>query len=518
MASCASDFEADLCILGSGVAGMLLAERALAGGRQVTMIERGTLMTFEQRLAQRSHLDPLPFNATPPMSPHESPEALYEFAPVYNLGGSTNHFFGNMPRFHPAHFESEPFAGGASRRWPLTYAELEPYYLQAEHRLAVCGHSARVPFPGRFEYPLPPHRLSPMDRACETIFGPEGVMPVPTVRPSRAVENRPACCGSNKCMLCPVDSKGTALNTVYPSIRGRIALHSGLLATEIHCRNGRVERVTTVDAQGGRHCFRAQQFVVACNGIDSCLLIQRSPDVPKHPSLGRYYMDHPDFDLAIYGSGLETRPGYADSAQTGMVTTFFEALADDLPISMLGEIKPAILAGSQGQSGRDVVLDALLGRAIAAGRPAGRTLKVRFAREWHSVVYVRFLVETQPLADNTVSIQRIEASGQAVPLVRLRYPDYMGTCIERVQAFIKKRLPHAEVRHVMNETGVQHWLGATRMGDTAREGCVDRHLRYHDVENLYVLSASTYPSCSSANPTLTLEALALRLGDHLTAA
>jgi choline dehydrogenase-like flavoprotein len=58
-------------------------------------------------------------------------------------------------------------------------------------------------------------------------------------------------------------------------------------------------------------------------------------------------------------------------------------------------------------------------------------------------------------------------------------------------------------------------MGATRMAESPAEGCVDRNLKYHGLDNLYVLSASTFPSCSSANPTLTLSALALRLGDHL---
>ncbi len=60
-----------------------------------------------------------------------------------------------------------------------------------------------------------------------------------------------------------------------------------------------------------------------------------------------------------------------------------------------------------------------------------------------------------------------------------------------------------------------HWLGSTRMADSARDGCVDANLRYHELENLFVLSTSVFPSASSANPTLTLAALALRLGDHL---
>ncbi len=516
MALSASELEADLCILGTGVAGMLLAERAVAHGRQVTMIERGTPMTFQDRLRQKSHADPLPFNTAPPFHPHDGPGGLYQFTPVYNLGGSTNHFFGNMPRFHPSHFTAEAFAGSLDRRWPITYAELEPYYVEAEKRLRISGNSERLPFPGRFEYPLPPHRLSPMDRSCEAIFGAEHVMQVPTVRPSQAVDNRPACCGSNHCMLCPVDSKGTALNTVYPSIRERVTIQTGWLATEIQCRGDRVERVQAVDDEGRQVGIRARQFVVACNGVDSVMLLQRSPGVPKHASLGRYYMDHPDFDLAIFGTGLDARPGYADSAQTGMVTAFFEKVADDLPVSLLGEIKSPILAGNQGTGARDRVVDTLWSRSILSGGQAA--LRARFTDEWRSLVYVRFLVETLPLAENTVAIDHITPTGQAIPRVRIKYPDYFGDCTDRVTAYIRKRLPGADVQHIMNETGVEHWLGAARMAEQPGNGCVDPHLRYHDMDNLFVLSGATFPSCSSANPTITIAALALRLGDRLKAA
>ena len=138
MASLRSERQADLCILGGGIAGMLLAERALAHGRRVLLVERGTAMSFDQRRKQGSHDDPLPFNRSPHRFPHEAPptgprtrwDSQYVFWPVYNLGGCTNIFFGNVPRMHPSHFERDAF-GGASRRWPLSYADLEPYYLQA---------------------------------------------------------------------------------------------------------------------------------------------------------------------------------------------------------------------------------------------------------------------------------------------------------------------------------------------------------------------------------------------------
>jgi choline dehydrogenase-like flavoprotein len=521
MDSLPSERQADLCILGGGIAGMLLAERALEHGRKVLLIERGTAMTFEQRRAQRSHDDPLPFNRSPHKFPHEAPPSgprtrwddEYNFWPVYNLGGCTNIFFGNVPRMHPSHFERDAF-GGASRRWPIAYAALEPYYLQAEKRLAVSGNSDQTPFPGRFDYPLPPHRLSPSDRACEAIFGKGSVTQVPTVRPSRQVGQRPRCCSTNECHLCPIDSKGTALNTVYPAIRERIELQTGWLAVELHYRAGRVTAVTCLDAKGGRHRVHARQFVVACNGVDSCLLLQRSPEVPKLPSLGRHYMDHPVFELAIYDTGLDTRPGYGDSAQTGMLVSFFEQVGADLPVSMLGEIKSSALSLNRGEMTRDVVVKDLLWSAIERRAQRGGAVRQHFTDQWRSALVVWFAVETQPLAGHTVSLERITESGQAIPQIVQRYPAYFGECITRAIDTVRARLPRSTVKHVSTFCGSYHWLGATRMG-SVQDGCVDANLRYHEAENLYILSTSTFPGGSSANPTLTLAALTLRLGDHL---
>ena len=524
MASSGSEPAADLCILGSGIAGMLVAERALAGGRRVLMIERGTPLTFADRLRQNSHDDPLPFNRSPHFSPHE-PQPVgprghgrqYAFFPVYNLGGSTNHFYGNMPRMHPRHFELDAFAGGASRRWPVSYSELEPYYLAAEARLQISGNADRTPFPGRFAYPLPPHRLSPSDRACEAVFGAAHVMQVPTVRPSVPLETRPRCCGSDRCDLCPVDSKGTALNMVFPAIRQRLDLRTGLLVTEVHCSGRRAEAVTAVDPAGRRIRIHAREFVVACNGVDTPMLLQRSPGIPKHASLGRYYMDHPVFHLAVYDTSFDAKPGYADSAQTGMVTTFFERLGEDLPISLLGEIHPSPLAKDAGEANRDVILGDVIRRALDRRHSGDGGLRDRFRRMWGGTLNLWFQIEPQPLPAHAVSIARIDRSGQAIPSITLRYPSYFAACVERVTGFIQSRLPKAEIRHLSTYPGSHHWMGATRMADSADEGCVDRHLRYHGLDNLHVLSASVFPSCSSTNPTLTLAALALRLGDRLAA-
>ena len=338
-------------------------------------------------------------------------------------------------------------------------------------------------------------------------------MAVPTVRPSAPVDGRPQCCASDHCTLCPIDSKGTALNTVYPAIREKVELRSGLLATELHVGGHRVDHVTVVDRDGNRDRVSARHFVIAANGVDSCLLLQRSADVPKHSTLGRCYMDHPSFDLAIYGTELDARPGYGNSAQTGMITAFFERTAETLPVSLLGEIRfadPVNLTHVREVVAADVARLALRRRYSKAA-----TVRRRFEEIWRSTLYLKFMVEIQPLMDNTLSIAEILPSGQAVPSIALRLPSYFDECRRHVEAYLQARLPKATIRHVLTKPGAHHWMGATRMADDLREGSVDANLRYHGLDNLSVLSASTFPSCSSANPTLTLCALALRLGDHL---
>ena len=524
MASSASNASADLCIVGSGIAGMMLAERAIAAGRRVLMIERGTAMSHGDRLRQGSHDDPLPFNRSPVRVPHEPPprgprtrwDRDYPYWPVNNLGGCTNSFFGNMPRWHPTHFDQEAFAGGVSRQWPIRYADLEPFYLRAEHRLAISGNSAETPFPGTFDYPLPPHRLSPSDRACASIFGKETVLQIPTTRLSRTTGGLPQCCGTNHCDLCPTDSKGNALNTVYPAIKSRIDLRTGWLTTEVHASRGRVQAVSALDAEGKTHRVEAKQFVIACGGVDSVLLLQRSPDVPQLPSLGRYYMDHPIIELAVYDAGVDAKPGYGDSAQVAMFLPFFERVSRELPISMLGEIRCASLSEPSGALMRDILMRDILGHALEA-TAAGGAFRQHFERIWRSTLDIWFTVEPQPLADHRITIDRIAPTGQAIPRIALGYPSYFVQCIDLLLAYVRKRLPKAAVAHIGTMATGYHWMGATRMSGSPADGCVDPHLRYHELENLHVLSSSVFPSGSSANPTMTLAALTLRLADRLFA-
>jgi choline dehydrogenase-like flavoprotein len=197
-----------------------------------------------------------------------------------------------------------------------------------------------------------------------------------------------------------------------------------------------------------------------------------------------------------------------------MFVPFFERVADDLPVSMLGEIRCASLSEPHGSLMRDILMREIVSQALSA--PAGANgIRASFRRVWRSTLDLWFLVEPQPLADQTVSIDRIEQSGQPIPQLHLRYPSYFVECVDRLLQFVRRRLPRATVAHVGSIPTSFHWMGATRMAAQPEHGCVDANLRYHELENLFVLSTSVFPSASSANPTLTLAALSLRLGDHL---
>jgi choline dehydrogenase-like flavoprotein len=227
-------------------------------------------------------------------------------------------------------------------------------------------------------------------------------------------------------------------------------------------------------------------------------------------------MDHPVFEVAVYDSGLETRPGYGDSAQTGMLLSFFERVAEDLPVSIMGEIRPVALALNAGEMTRDVLVRDLIRHTL---RTHGRSgFRERFTQAFAGTLDLYFAVEVQPLPHHRIGIDRIEATGQAIPKIEQDYPSYFGACVERVLGRFRERVRRsAVVKHVSTFPSSYHWVGATRMSERDATGCVDPHLRYHGLENLYVLSTGVFPSSSSANPTLTLAALALRLGDRLAA-
>jgi choline dehydrogenase-like flavoprotein len=480
---------ADVAVVGSGIAGLLIARECLAAGLEVVMLERGALRTHAEQLATGAHEAP----AAGASHNHEpapgTPDYPWDY--VYGVGGSALHWSGHAPRLRPEDFRMRS-AHGVMEDWPVSYETLEPYYLRAEHALAVAGA------PGG----QPAHPLSPMDRLVAPLLEP--FAPLPQARPSQAVGTRPACCGAAVCRLCPVDSRYSALNA-----SGDVLEHPALtLATETVAARLRLDgggrRAVGLDALTAARepvQVRARTFVLAAGGFENPALLLRSG--LERPDTGRYLFDHKHRSLWVRvrepvgaGEGHTISTGYSAAFLEGEFRARHSAAIVVLfnpGVPVAGTVADALLAGHDGRAVRD-----------------------RAADVWRRTVPFDLLLEDRPRPERRVTLSsRRDAFG--LPLVQVAYPPpsaYEEDGHRIAAAEIVRRLGPlgVEAAEEASAPAGGHLLGTCRMG-----GVVDADLRHLDVENVFVAGGSAFPTYSPSHPTLTIAALAIRAGERVVA-
>jgi len=493
--------EADTAIVGSGIAGLLVARELLAADERVVVVERGGRRTWKQQVESDSwEADVATAEHTHEIDPRGE---QIEWRYVYGLGGSTNRWAATAPRLLPEDFELDS-RYGVSRDWPISYDQLAPWYRRAEAALQVAGEDNPLT-PGT-DYPLPAHPLSPQDRAVAAHLRP--FVALPQARPSRAVRGRPACCGSARCQLCPVDAKFTALNGL-----GAVLEHSGLrvltetIATRLQrARDRRISALQCVNGSGERVTIRARRFVVAANGLESPALLLRSG--LEDDDTGHWLFDHVDGQVVV-----RTRdpvgPGRGASLVTGASYAYYageqrarRAAALVLPYNPghVYQMYPAVVDGVV--SGHD-----------------GRHVRRRAAHEWERTLSLDLYLDDAPQAANRVSLSpRRDRFG--IPRTRVTYQPpspYKQRALRHLLDDLPRRLRPLGAREPRYERLLDgaHLLGTVRMGERG-EGVVDADLRHRRVENLFVCGGCVFPAPVPAHPTLTIAALAIRLGATLT--
>jgi choline dehydrogenase-like flavoprotein len=188
-----------------------LDNQAFSG--KVLVLERGDRVTQrEQQAGQRSEL----VAQAAQSFDNKNPEKPWPF--ISALGGSSNCWVGNTPRMLPNDFKLRS-TYGVGTDWPLTYDELEPYYCDAEEIMSISGPLDGSPFPRSRPYPQEAHGMSGVDIALQR-GNPGKFFSMPTARPVRPTELRPACCSNGPCTLCPIDSKFTVLNELSTTTVG----------------------------------------------------------------------------------------------------------------------------------------------------------------------------------------------------------------------------------------------------------------------------------------------------------
>jgi len=514
--------RADVCVVGSGPAGALVAHRLAAQGADVVVLEAGPRFEFSRRREQQEeHIRPGmgdPWEMGGPRDDYTTAGKHYPLnaARVKGVGGSTLHWQGMVMRLHERDFEMETrYDIGAD--WPIEYEDLQPYYAEAERELGVAGAMDNPYAPTREEpFPLsafpPSYSDSLFAEACERLE--IDMHSVPNARNSEPYDGRAACQGYGTCRpVCPSGAKYTAESHVdkAEAAGARVIDHAPVQRLE-HDESGQVvEAAVYTTPDGTERRQTARRFVVACGGVENArlLLLSASDRYPNglansSGAVGRFFMDH----LFAGAGGRLDEPTRQN--HIGFITSECHQFYDDeepiegMKLEFLNYAGPSpVIEALHAETWGDELLDQLresYGTHIAMGG----------------------LVEQLPDAENRITLdpERRDDHGNPVPHVEWSLSERTTDAIRRAN----------EIQHaVLEELGASiewtvgpdatgpayHQMGTTRMGADPDESVVDADCRTHDLSNLWVVGSSVFPTGGAMNPTLTIAALSLRAAESL---
>ena len=472
---------------------MLVARELLAAGKEVTIVERGPLRLDADSLpaAQREARMASTEHNTGPSPRKGGHPWLYG----YTFGGSSLTWSGVAPRLLPSDFETHS-RFGFGRDWPIDYDDLLPHFREAEQVMRVSGAVSKL-FPGTDSYPLPPANPSAVDRMLGPLLEP--FEPLPVARPELHSHGYPP----------PLEG---GLDTVEPSftmleVARELVGSDGLTivdrtaAARLRTSGGRVSGVECVTADGSRREISARRVVAAAHGIENAALLLRSG--LEGPAVGRWLSAHThvvlqlELDRPIDHEDAQTRDSSISYAWTEGEWRSERASAIVIPFNPGMLVREGVVEGLA--SGRE-------------GTELRREMSERFART--AVVYAS--LEDLPRKDRFVELSS-SRDALGLPRSEVHFPpdsDYVERGLREVCTGLEERLAPFGARVVGRGLGGRggHMLGTCFMGP---EGVVDENLRHHRVENLYLAGGSAFPTYSALHPTVTIAALALRLGRHL---
>jgi choline dehydrogenase-like flavoprotein len=528
--------NADVCVVGAGPAGALVATRLADTGADVVVLEAGPRFADDRddermERALRPHASRQPVwgmgGERDAFSSSGSRFYPLNASRVKGVGGSTNHWQGMVMRLHERDFSGENLGPA----WPLSYEDLQPYYLGAERAFGVAGASDNPYAPPREEpHPMPAFPPSYSDslfaEACEQV----GVAThsVPNARNSEPYDGRSPCVGYGTCKpVCASGAKYSADHTIEQAeAKGvRVVDHAPVQRLETDAAGERVTAAVYATPDGEEHRQEAEVFVLAAGGVEIPRLLLLSASA-RHPDglanssglVGRYFSEHL---FAGMGGVLDER---TRQKHVGFNTTESHQFYDDPGRGTLGI--PA--------SDADLAPIKLEFLNYAGPTPARQALD---ATEWGddlleslrasygNHVAVGALVGQTPRFENRITLDddRTDDHGNPVPDVQWSLDARTTRTLERaneIQRAILEELD-ADIRWRVGpeDTGPAfHHTGTTRMSVDPESGVVRPDLRTHDVSNLYLSSSSVFPNPGAMNPTLTIGALALKCADHVAAA
>jgi len=534
----------DVIVVGAGAGGGVAAGVLAEAGKSVLLIERGRELAFDDvprdhlrnhRYSRYGHntgpsLEGNPRVLVDPdgqehtLRPHE--DAYQNNAAV--VGGGARVYGAQAWRYLPADFEMASIygvpAGSSLADWPITYADVAPYYDRAEWEIGVSGDSARSAesWPRAKGYPMPPVQLNRqgtvMRRGAEALGWP--TLAVPLLINSTPYGGRPACIHCQHCIgfACPVDAKNDSQNTLLARARatGRLELVTEAMVEQVDTAGGRVVGVTYVDRDGQRQSARAEVVVLAAGAIETARLLLNSVS-PEHPhglgnahdQVGRNLQGH-YYPGAV---GLMSEPVHDGMGPgvTTAITKFNHGNADLIGGGMIAD--------------EFVVLPIIFwARNLPPDLPRWGAEAKRFMRDNYTrVARVMGPVQEIPSPDARVTLDPKVRDRWGIPVARLSgttHPETVRTA-EFMHVRAGEWLAASGAQRIWGSrpklklSGGQHQAGTARMGDDPANSVTDPWSRVHGHDNLYVADGSVHVTNGGFNPVLTIMALAFRTAEHV---
>lgn len=503
----------DIIIIGTGAGGGTLAYRLAPSGKKILLIERGSFLPREKEnwesqevfltsryAAKEKWIDKKGKTFTP--------------GTHYYVGGNTKFYGAALLRMREKDFDALKHHGGVSPAWPLSYMDFEPYYQEAEKLYHVHGErgidSTEPPSKNPFPYPSIAHepRIERLYRGLER----EGYHPFPLplglILDEKNRKDSP-CIKCNTCdgFPCLVDGKADAhvvcINQALKHPNVSLITEAYVEKLETNATGKEITQVV-VKRNGHNEIYKGNIVVVSCGAINSAALLLRSANLAYPNGLanssdcvGRFYMCHNN--SAMIAITKEPNPTQFQKTM-GINDYYFKAPDFDYP---LGHIQ-------------------MLGKADAhmfeADAPFYTPQFVLKHIAYHSI---DFWLTTEDLPDPN---NRVKLTNEGH--IQLDYTENNTEGHKHLKKKLKSMLDHLSVRHrlIHNNAyfgkkipiaGVGHQNGTLRFGKDRKTSVLDLNCKTHDIDNLYVVDGSFFVSSSAVNPTLTIIANALRVGDHL---
>ncbi|HEY5807567.1 MAG TPA: GMC family oxidoreductase [Povalibacter sp.] len=526
----------DFVVIGSGAAGGVMAKVLAEGGFDVVVLEQGPRLgpaDFEHDEFKYFFLNGI--SNDPAVSPQTfrsdaAKKAEKSLALIYArlVGGSSTHFTANFWRFHDIDFNERsvhgPIAGTGFADWPITYEELEPYYTRVEWETGVSGLAGASPFDPRRSkpYPMPPLPVKSSGVLFERGARKLGLhpFPAPMAINSEPYRDRPGCVHCGFCMGfgCEARAKSASLYTSIPDAEatGHCEIRSDSYVFRVETdKRKRATGVAYFDKQKKEHFQKARAVVVCANGAETPRLLLNSassqfPDGLANSSglVGKYLMFNQGGEVhAVFEHELNE---YKSVQVTRLLHDFYDA-----------DPKRGFYGGG-GIDGRIGLQPAMWGLAQAPGMPRwGAKFKERLESFPRSMICAG---HTTSLAveSNSISIDPELRDAWGIPAIRTTYrdhPDDLATARflqDRSVEILDAAGAQQTWRPQVTESTLSvHLLGTCRMGNDPKSSVIDKYHRTHDVPNLFLCDGSSFVTSGRGQPTMTIEALAFRAGDHI---